>query len=335
MIRAGRQHLVRTIADLAAQQGVQVQSYLNTQPHLAPGFPAPVSSAGSRTRLYDGEQVDAYLTGKPVPPLPAEDDDQDLLDRRECAAALNISPRSWDKYKAAPTLTASLTDVSGVEHWPRAALHQFQAHRPGKAAATGRPLLSGDQVPRDQLLARTAPLLDADPSISAAFVVQALGVHRDTAQRALTLLRAERMADLMLTDPALSPEQAAAALNYPAAQARRATGRARTVLRARAIAPYLAEVGQALHRQGWTTAAAPPEVQYPDDDVVVAALVLDGPQPPAPALVWDERNGWRTATSRRHPLTRGAVPPPPGDGIRYLAQGTTPPQEALIAALAA
>ncbi|MFI8008392.1 hypothetical protein [Streptomyces sp. NPDC086010] len=70
MIRAGRQHLVRTIADLAAQQGIQVQSYHNAKPHLVPGFPAPVSSPGSRTRLYDGEQVDAYLTGKPVPPLP-------------------------------------------------------------------------------------------------------------------------------------------------------------------------------------------------------------------------------------------------------------------------
>ncbi|MET9592037.1 hypothetical protein ABZY45_13905 [Streptomyces sp. NPDC006516] len=52
-----------------------------------------------------------------------------------------------------------------------------------------------------------------------------------------------------------------------------------------------------------------------------------------PALVWDERHRWHAATARRHPLTKGATPPPPGDGIRYLADGT--PTEALITALTA
>ncbi|MCD9904344.1 hypothetical protein LUR56_38470 [Streptomyces sp. MT29] len=70
MIRAGRQHLVRTLADLAAQQGVGIDHYTRLKPYTAEGFPAPVSSEGARTRLYDGEQVDAYLLGKPVPPLP-------------------------------------------------------------------------------------------------------------------------------------------------------------------------------------------------------------------------------------------------------------------------
>ncbi|MER5726641.1 DUF6292 family protein [Streptomyces sp. NPDC002418] len=78
-----------------------------------------------------------------------------------------------------------------------------------------------------------------------------------------------------------------------------------------------------------------PEVQCPADDLVVAVLVLNGTNAPAPALVWDERHGWRTATSRRHPLTKGAVPPPTGDGIRYLARGTTPPPDALTTALTA
>ncbi|WP_405632391.1 DUF6292 family protein [Streptomyces sp. NBC_01174] len=138
----------------------------------------------------------------------------------------------------------------------------------------------------------------------------------------------------MHTDPSLTPDQAAAALGYPAAQVRRATIRAQAVLRARHAAPYLADVAQALHREGWTTTAAP-AVHHPADDRVVAVLVLDGPNPPTPALVWDERHGWRTATSRRHPLTKGATPPPSGDGIRYLAEGITPPAEAVTAALAA
>ncbi|MFJ4609452.1 hypothetical protein [Streptomyces griseus] len=66
----------------------------------------------------------------------------------------------------------------------------------------------------------------------------------------------------------------------------------------------------ALHRAGWTTTEHEPDVQFPGDDRVVAALVLDGDRAPAPAVVWDERYGWRTAVSRRHPITKGAVPPP-------------------------
>ncbi|WP_326734032.1 DUF6292 family protein [Streptomyces sp. NBC_01022] len=337
MIRAGRRHLVRTLADLAAQQGLRTERYLKLKPYEAAGFPVPVSSDKARTRLFDGEQVDAYLMGKSVPELPAKDDAEDLLDRRECAAELGVSPRSWDSYKRAPFLAAHVTDVCGVDHWPRAIVRQYQADRPGKAAAerAGRPKRSGDQVPRDQLPAFTAQLLDDDPAISAAAVVQELGVHRDTAQDALTHLRADRMADLMHTDPSLTPEQAAAALAYPAGQVRRATVRAQAVLRARRAAPYLAEVSQALHRQGWTTTDVAPTVHHPADDVVTAVLILDGPCPPALALVWDERHGWRTATSRRHPLTKGAAVPPAGNGIRYLATGTTPPPDALTAALTA
>ncbi|WP_331720706.1 DUF6292 family protein [Streptomyces sp. NBC_01174] len=337
MIKAGRRHLVRTLADLATQQGVQLHSYLNAKQHLAPGFPTPISSAGARNRLYDSEQVDAFLAGQPIPTLPTKDDDQDLLDRRECSAALGISPRTWDKYKTTyPILTEHMVTVGGVEHWPRSILRQHQTHRAAKVtAAPGRPARTGDQVPRDQLLPRTAPLLDADPTISATAVVEALGVHRDTAQDALLRLRADRMADLMRTDPTLTPEQSAATLGYPAGQVRRAKVRAETVLRAHRIAPYLADVAQALHRAGWTTTAPTPDIQHPADDLVVAVLVLDGPEPPAPALVWDERHGWRTATSRRHPLPRGAAAPPPADGIRYLADGTTPSPDALTAALAA
>ncbi|MGW7433344.1 hypothetical protein ACWGIN_27865 [Streptomyces sp. NPDC054861] len=56
---------------------------------------------------------------------------------------------------------------------------------------------------------RTAPLLDADPTISAAGVTQALGIHRDTAQNTLTQLRAQRIADLLDADPSLTPKEAA------------------------------------------------------------------------------------------------------------------------------
>lgn len=338
MIRAGRQHLVRTLADLAAQRGVGIDRYTRLKPYEAEGFPAPVSSAGARTRLYDGEQVDAYLLGKPVPPLPGPEveDDGDLLDRRECAALIGVSPRSWDVYKNDPALTEARIEAGGVDHWPRHAVKAFQAARPGRdAAATrgGRPTRTGDQVPRDQVPALTAELLDADPTISAATVTERLGVHRDTAQQALTRLRADRIADHIAAHPTLTPAEAAAQLGYPAGQVRRATARAETVLRARNIAPYLDDVAAALHRAGWTTTEAAPDVQFPGDDRVVAALVLDVDQAPAPAVVWDERYGWRTAASRRHPITKGAVPPSEGGGVRYLTGGITPLAGDVVAAL--
>ncbi|NEB54231.1 HTH domain-containing protein, partial [Streptomyces griseus] len=69
---------------------------------------------------------------------------------------------------------------------------------------------AGDQVPRDQVLALTAELLDADPTISAATVTERLGVHRDTAQQALTRLRADRVADHIAANPTLTPAEAAA-----------------------------------------------------------------------------------------------------------------------------
>ncbi|MFH8886770.1 DUF6292 family protein [Streptomyces californicus] len=337
MICAGRRHLVRTLADLAAQQGVGLQSYLNAAPHKKAGHPAPVSSEGARSLLYDGEQVDAYLTGRPVPPIRTEGDDQeheddDLLDRREAAAVLGIAPRSWTTYKHHPLLTEHMTVVGGVEHWPRGVVHRYRDSRPGRTAATGRPTGSGDQVPRDELLPRTAPLLDADPAVTATTVVEQLGVSRNTALGALTRLRADRIADLIGARPELSPDDAAAALGYPPALARRATARAATIQRARAAAPYLANVAAAAHHAGWTTETAP-DVQFPGDDRVVAALVLDSDHAPVPALVWDERYGWRTAASRRHPINRDAVPSSESGGLRYLAGGITPPPAALIAAL--
>ncbi|MGW8955890.1 hypothetical protein [Streptomyces sp. NPDC055709] len=55
------------------------------------------------------------------------------------------------------------------------------------------------------------------------------------------------------------------------------------------------------------------------------------PTGPAPALVWSKRHGW--ATSRRHPLGRGAARPSPDDGVRHLATGATPTPADLIHAL--
>ncbi|MEU1918374.1 DUF6292 family protein [Streptomyces massasporeus] len=331
MIRAGRRHLVRTLADLAAQQGIAVPTLLSSGRLQAEGFPAPLSAG--RTRLYDGEQVDAYLAGRPVPTLPSADDDEDLLDRQEAAALSGIPPHTWDRRKKNPSVSEHMVLVGGVEHWPRRIVRDYT---PGPRLRTGggggRPAGAGDQVPRDLLPARVAQLLDDDPALTAAGVTDQLGVHRNTAQAALTALRAERMADVM-EQRGVTATRAAAALGYPASLTRRAGIRAAAIVRGRQARPYLADVARALHARGWTTTDTPPAVQHPDDDECVAALVLDGPEAPAAALVWSERHGWRTAPSRRHPLGRGAAWPPPGPGVRHLATGITPDPADLVNAL--
>ncbi|MEU5666491.1 DUF6292 family protein [Streptomyces longwoodensis] len=333
MIRAGRRHLVRTLADLAAQQGIAVPTLISSARLQAPGFPAPLSAG--RTRLYDGEQVDAYLAGRPVPALPTVDDDEDLLDRQEAAALRGVPLHVWDRRKKTPAVSEHMVLVGGVEHWPRHVVRDYTpAPRPRPSGGTGRPAGAGDQVPRDLLPARVAQLLDADPALTAAAVTEQLGVHRNTAQAALTQCRAERMADVM-EQRGLTAAQATAALGYPVGLTRRASTRAEAVLRGRQARPYLADVARALHARGWTTTDTPPAVQHPADDECVAALVLDHPEAPAAALVWSERHGWRTSASRRHPLGPGAAWPSPGPGVRYLATGTTPAPADVVKALEA
>ncbi|MFB7031564.1 MULTISPECIES: hypothetical protein [unclassified Streptomyces] len=301
MIRAGRADKVRTLTDLAAQRGLSMRRYQELKPYKAEGFPAPVSSDGAKTLLFDGDQVDAYLAGDPVPALPGTDHDEDLLDRRECAALAGVRPESWGSYRA--RLAGHLAVVGGVEHWPRGAVLALRRAQASRPAAGGRPKRAGDQVPRDQVLNLTARLLDADPATTAARITDALGVHRDTAQRALTTVRAERIADHLTTYPGLTPDQAAAELGYPAGQVRTATRQALTILRGRAAAPYLAAVTDALRTAGLTDpTTAAPAVQY-DGDTVRAALPLTAGAPVA-ALVWDEETGWHTADNRRHPAPR-------------------------------
>ncbi|MER7484301.1 hypothetical protein ABTX60_42980 [Streptomyces sp. NPDC126510] len=88
MIRAGRRHLVRTLADIAVQQGIAVPTLLSSGRLQAEGFPAPLSAG--RTRLYDGEQVDAYFAGRPVPELSAADDEENLDDEVRRAGLVSV-----------------------------------------------------------------------------------------------------------------------------------------------------------------------------------------------------------------------------------------------------
>ncbi|MFF3326936.1 hypothetical protein [Streptomyces sp. NPDC002889] len=202
-------------------------TFRNRKLYAAPGHPAPISSAGARVLLWDAEQTDAFHAGRPVPALAPAGDGEDLLDRNEAAAELGVAPRSWDSYqRATPDVAAQGVVVAGVEHWPRGVVVAFKQARPGRQAATGRPLGSGDAVPRAELSARVDALLQTDPAVTTAQVMAGLGVSYSTAQKALVRLRGTRVAELMKADPRLSVDEAAARLGYPPAVRRGAVAEA-------------------------------------------------------------------------------------------------------------
>lgn len=335
MIRAGRRSYVRTLDDLARSQNSSPRTFRNTQPYKHPEFPAPISSAEARILLWDGEQTDAHYAGGPIPELPAGDHEEDLLDRREAAAVLKVDPKSWDNLaRKDSSLQEAETTVAGVKHWPRRSLTAFTANRPGKGVAaagrqSGRPKGSGDLVPRDELQHHVAGLLDEDPAITAAAVREELGVDMKVALTALARLRGQRIADLLESEPDLEPDQAAERLGYPPITRRGALAAVAREQRARAVRPYLRSVADELAGAGLAP-AGDIEVQIVGDDALATAVVLT-PDSDVAALVWDERYGWRTATSRRHPFGPKSATPPKGAGIRYFGTDATPAPERVVA----
>jgi hypothetical protein len=233
MIRSGRASHVLTSADLAAREGLSLSRWQTVKAAQAPGRPAPISSPGARTLLWDAEQQDAWAAGESVPPLPEEDLPDDLLDRQEAAALLDppVLPAVWGRYaRQDATLLKARREVAGVDHWPRGVILAWEKGRPGdegKRERGGRPRGTGDLLPREEIRPRAAALLAADPAVTAAAVADAIGVHDDTATRALAQLRADAVAELLHTDPHTTAETVVAQLGYPIRLARSALKAAR------------------------------------------------------------------------------------------------------------
>ncbi|GGN61998.1 hypothetical protein GCM10012285_61680 [Streptomyces kronopolitis] len=342
MIRAGRIGQVQTMADLAAAhkpKPISLGRFRNIKPHMREGFPSPISSPRARVVLWDAEQTAAYDAGLPIPDLPSEDSDEDLLDRAEAAAELGVTLTTWSDYRYDPRISEHVVlvperepgdDRPQVEHWPRHAIRAFKDGRPGqgKGPTVGKPKGAGDMIPRDQIRPRIAELLDADPAITTGAVVDELGLGTATVMRGLAHLRGQRITDLVEADPSLSLDAAAAQLGYPAFARRRAITVAQDEQRRRAVRPYLQGVADALAGAGSAEAG---EVEVLNAGDHLAAAILLRPEQPAQALVWDERYGWRTATSRRHPI--GKDPVPEGEGIRYLSTEVRPEPAEVLEAL--
>ncbi|MFI5752425.1 hypothetical protein ACIBBE_42765 [Streptomyces sp. NPDC051644] len=338
MIRAGRKNLVRTLTDLAKQEGRALGTYKNNKMHKRTGHPKPISSPKARVLLYDGEQIDAFRAGEPIPQLPDVENPDDLLDQHEAAELVGVAAKSWETYRQSEELAKHLVLVAehpddgfdGVEHWPRRAILDWDAARPGRGATGGRKPASRDAVPRGQATSLTAQLLDAQPDITARQVVDRLGIHYDRAYRALSALRAACVGQLLVDEPHLTAQQVVDRLGYQARSARTALLTARAHQRSTAHATYVRSVLDSAKAADIPVGETTGIVVRPGG-ICAAAASLSGKALPA-SLVWDERYGWRTDPGSAPSLGQ-ETEPPTGKSIRYFGHGITPPAADVLAML--
>ena len=224
MIRAGRAHLVRTLADLAVAEGKSPKTFSNRKLHRVPGHPEPISSPSARVLLWDGEQVDAYREGRVVPVLPVEESAEDLLDRNEAAELAGVEPRTWDRYANLPGMRPRPEPVvvAGIEHWRRGDVRDYCDSRPGPGSSPGRPAGRRDAAPRTAVPVIATEVLEREPAITAARLSAALGVSAGTAQRALAQARAAAVGRLLVEKPDLTVADVRDRLGYPSWAAERA-----------------------------------------------------------------------------------------------------------------
>lgn len=328
MIRAGRRAV--TLADLARKKGVSLGTYKNAGHHRKSGHPAPISSPGSRPVLWDDAQTTAYYAGEPIPPLPAQDSPDDLLDRYEAAALAGVAVGTWDRYDSLPGMrprpapvdlsTLGMDDL-GAEHWRRGDIQDWLAQRPGLGGG-GRPKGTADLVPVDEIQPRAAALLARTPDLTAEAAADQIGVGAQAAQRALAAVRADVVAQLLAKHPDATPEQITQQTGFPRWAVTRALTAVAARRRAAAAEQYVTSVAADLEKAG--TPVASTTVRVRPGPVVTAVLTTTGEPPLPPFLVWDERYGWRTAPTRPN-LSRGEAEPPSGPGIRYLCRSELTP----------
>ncbi|MFE5847780.1 hypothetical protein ACFQ7N_39780 [Streptomyces niveus] len=127
MIPRGRPTL--DIDEVAARAGVSVSTF--GRRHRA-AFAAAVKPlpGSSRPLLYDAAQVDAHLSGKPVPALPKTPHPEDLLTDTETGAVVGVSASTIRADAATGRMDPGI-ERHGRRWWTRAAA-EAEAARPSQ-----------------------------------------------------------------------------------------------------------------------------------------------------------------------------------------------------------
>ncbi|MFD4217882.1 DNA-binding protein [Streptomyces sindenensis] len=143
-----------------------------------------------RPLLYDAAQVDAHLSGEPVPALPTEPDPSDLLTDAEAGAIAGVTA-STIRADATTGLIAPGRELYGRRWWTRAEADaragrqtQYKGRTPGatdKTPRSRRPSPKADQIAAEVERAEAGHRgpIDAD-ALAAQY-----GVSRRTVDRAI------------------------------------------------------------------------------------------------------------------------------------------------------
>lgn len=183
---------------------------------------------GSRRRIYSKEQLLAAqveearakaVNEQPkyeLPPVPAGEHPDDLLDLEESLQALpeerRVTLSTWKGYKHGSKTRLPAPDfnlggkkgedgeiVGGEDFWRRQTILDWDANRPGPGSEPGRGRKVGSKNTAPRRLTpeaqerrdRTRQLLDENPAITAAKLAEELGVHPVHAERLLSAARKE------------------------------------------------------------------------------------------------------------------------------------------------
>lgn len=153
MIPRGRPTL--DLAGVAALAGVSLSTW---QRHHHAAFKAAVRPlpGSQRPILYDAEQVEAHLAGKPVPQLPTDPHPDDLLTDTEAGAVAGVTASTIRADAAAGRMDKGI-ERHGRRWWTRAAATargerepQYRGRKPG----------SKDKAPRVRPDHRVAEVAD-------------------------------------------------------------------------------------------------------------------------------------------------------------------------------
>lgn len=207
MIPQGRE--VRTESEVAEAMGLPLHSWRRNVRDAFEEHVCRVNADEGRVRLYDAEQVSAFVQGQPIRPLPdAVEHPDDLLTDREAAAVLGVDASTVRSYAVSGYLPRGV-EVHG-RRWPRwviaARFEQGdQRERPERTGA-GRPTSSPERpnrgragrdetAPPDSRVVETAEVVDqamgegVKPP-SAAQIAARFNVSRSTGARILAAARA-------------------------------------------------------------------------------------------------------------------------------------------------
>ncbi|WP_330269885.1 hypothetical protein [Streptomyces griseorubiginosus] len=203
-----------------------------------------LNRTGSRRRLYSKEQLEAARLAEArakqaneqprydLPPVPAGEHPDDLLDLEEALYALpeerRVALSTWKTYKYGDKTRLPAPDfnlggqevdgeiVGGEDFWRRQTILDWDANRPGRGSQPGRGRKPGskNRAPRqptpqaEERRQRARVLLDEQPTaVTAKVLAEDLGVHPVHAERLLRAARLEKVSDLLKEREDLTVEE--------------------------------------------------------------------------------------------------------------------------------